>query len=54
MLNRTCSEHKRLNWARLSKGLCRDASVFAKQVPAYQLKVSFEGGFWTDMERVVR
>ena len=54
MLHRTWSAQERLNGAMLSKGLFRDASAFAKQVPAYQLKVSLEGAFWTEMERVVR
>jgi len=49
----TCSEHERLNEAVLRKGLFQDASAFAKHVPAYQLKVSLEGAFWTEMERVL-
>jgi len=53
VLRCTCSEHERLNEATLRKELFQDASVFAKQVPAYQLKVSLEGAFWTEMERVL-
>ena len=54
MLHRTWSAQERLNGAALSKGLFRDASAFAKQVPAYRLKLSLQGAFWKQIERVVR
>lgn len=53
VLRRTWSEQERLNGATLGKGLFEDASAFAKQVPAYQLKVSLKGAFWTEIERVL-
>jgi SynChlorMet cassette protein ScmC len=49
----TWRERERLNEATLRKGLFQDASAFAKQVPAYHLKVSLEGAFWTEIERVL-
>jgi SynChlorMet cassette protein ScmC len=53
VLRSTWSERERLNEATLRKGLFQDVCAFAKQVPAYQLKVSLEGAFWTEMERVL-
>ena len=47
------SERERSNEATLRKELFQDASAFAKQVPAYHLKVSLGGAFWTEMERVL-
>jgi SynChlorMet cassette protein ScmC len=53
VLSSTWSERERLNEAALRKGLFQDASAFAKHVPAYQLRLSLEGAFWTEMERVL-
>jgi SynChlorMet cassette protein ScmC len=53
MLHRTWSERDRLNGATLGKGLFEDASAFAKQVSAYQLKVSLQGAFWKEIARVL-
>ena len=54
MLHRTWSAQERLNGAALGKRLFEDASAFAKQVPAYRLKLSLQGAFWKQIERVVR
>ncbi len=53
VLRCTWRERERLNEATLRKGLFQDASAFAKQVPAYHLKVSLGGAFWTEMEGVL-
>jgi hypothetical protein len=54
VLSGTWSRRERLNGATLGKALFEHASAFAKQVPAYQLKVSLEGAFWKGIKRVVR
>jgi SynChlorMet cassette protein ScmC len=53
VLRSTWSEPERLNEAALRKGLFQDACIFAKQVPAYQLRVSLEGAFWKEIEQVL-
>jgi SynChlorMet cassette protein ScmC len=53
MLHRTWSAQERLNGAAPGKALFEDASAFAQQVPAYQLKVSPEGAFWKEIEQVL-
>lgn len=53
LLSSTWSERERLNQAALRKGLFQDTSTFAKQVPAFHSKVSLEGAFWAEMERVL-
>ena len=53
VLRCTRSEHQGMNEAVLRKSLFQDASAFAKQVPAYLLKVSLGGAFWTERERVL-